>query len=73
MVTLGAALTSAKPVAITERERRNECIFKKNDFDFLRNQRDGKKNRYLSGLTSVLIENKQKDQSPVLVRKFKDP
>jgi hypothetical protein len=36
MVTLGAALTSAKPGATTERERRNECIFE-NDFDFLRN------------------------------------
>jgi hypothetical protein len=72
-VTLGAALTNAKPEATAERERRNECVFEKNDFDFLRNYRDGKKSKYSDRLASVLIENKQEDRPMGLALKFKDP
>jgi hypothetical protein len=43
MVTLGAALMSAKPGATTERERRNEYIFEKNDFDFWESRETGGK------------------------------
>jgi hypothetical protein len=71
MVTLGAPPTSANPVAIIERERRNECILEKNNFYFVKNYVDKKKSRYSNVSLSILIEKKERINTNFLHLNFR--